>query len=95
MSVIVVSVSRSSLIAAGYGRSNSLKWPWLYDKLRSKGYDKQKAAAISNSNLKFRKKGRLNVLTSKQAHSPAVMKRVAAADKMGKHMTGKQLTRGM
>lgn len=95
MSVIVVSVSQSSLLAAGFGRSKSLKWPWLFDKLQAQGYSKEKAAAIANSNLKFRKKGRLNVLTAKQSHNPAVMKRVAAADKMGKHMTGKQLTKGM
>ena len=75
-----------------YGRSASLKWPWLYDKLRSKGYDKSKAAAISNSRLRFRKKGRLNVLHATEAHNPAVLKRVAAADKKGKHVTRKQLT---
>lgn len=75
-----------------YGRSTSLKWPWLYDKLRAKGYDKSKAAAISNSRLRFRKTGRLNVLQAEQAHNPKVLARVAKADKKGKHVTGKQLT---
>ena len=86
------------LLAAGppkgaYGRSSSLKWPHLYDILRSKGYDKSKAAAISNSRVGMRKKGRKNVLTAKQAHNPQVLKRLAAAQKKGKHLTGKQLTR--
>lgn len=96
--VIVISWSPDAITAAAppkgrYGRSGSLKWPWLYDKLRAKGYDKSKAAAISNSRLKFRKKGRLNVLKAEQAHSSAVLKRVAAADKAHKHVTGKQLTK--
>jgi hypothetical protein len=69
------------------GRSNSLKWPWLYDKLRAKGYDKSKAAAISNSRRPMRKKGRISVLPVKMAHSQAVLKRLAAADKAGKHAT--------
>lgn len=69
------------------GRANSLKWPWLYDKLRAKGYDKSKAAAISNSRLKFRKKGRISVLDAKTAHNPAALRRLAAADKAGKHST--------
>lgn len=76
---------------AKFGRSNSLKWPWLYDKLRAKGYDKSKAAAISNSRLVTRKGGRLNVLKAGQAHNPAVLKRLAAADKAGKHSTRKTL----
>lgn len=100
MTVIVVSFDPEALTAAGppkgsYGRSTSLKWPWLYDKLRAKGYDKSKAAAISNSRLRFRKKGRLNVLKAAQAHNPAVLKRVSRADKAGKHMTGKQLAKGL
>jgi len=100
MSVIVVSFDPEALVAAGppkgaYQRSTSLKWPWLYDILRSKGYDKSKAAAISNSRLRFRKAGRKNVLHAKQAHNPAVLKRVAKTQKAGKHMTGKQLTRGI
>jgi len=73
-----------------FGRSNSLKWPWLYDKLRAKGYDKSKAAAISNSRLHLRKKGRLNVLQAKQAHDPAVLKRLAAAKG---HVTKRQLVK--
>lgn len=74
-----------------FGRSNSLKWPWLYDKLRAKGYDKSKAAAISNSRIHMRKKGRINVLHAKQAHSPAVLKRLAKLDRAGKHATRGQL----
>lgn len=70
-----------------HGRSNSLKWPWLYDKLRAKGYDKSKAAAISNSRIHTRKKGRISVLPVKMAHSKAVLKRLAEADRKGKHAT--------
>lgn len=70
-----------------HGRSNSLKWPWLYDKLVAKGYDHSKAAAISNSRIGTRKKGRISVLKASQAHNPAVLKRLAAADKAGKHST--------
>jgi len=64
---------------ARQGRSNSLKWPWLYDKLRAKGYSKSKAAAISNSRIGMRKKGRLSLLTAKQAHDPKVLKRLGEA----------------
>ena len=78
-----------------HGRSNSLKWPWLYDKLRAKGYDKSKAAAISNSRLRYRKKGRLSVLQAKQAHSKKVLNRLAAADKAGTHATKGKLTKGL
>lgn len=78
-----------------HGRSNSLKWPWLYDKLRAKGYDKSKAAAISNSRLRYRKKGRLSVLQAKQAHSTKVLNRLAAADKAGTHATKGKLTKGL
>lgn len=70
-----------------HGRSNSLKWPWLYDKLRAKGYDKSKAAAISNSRIHTRKNGRISVLPAKMAHSKAVLARLAKADKAGKHST--------
>lgn len=89
--------ARKAIVAAAppkgpYGRSASLKWPWLYDKLRAKGYDKEKAARISNSRLRFRKKGRLNVLHAKDAHNPRVLSRVAKADKAGQHRTGPQLT---
>ena len=69
-----------------------MKWAHLYDILRSKGYDKSKAAAISNSRVATRKTGRLNVLTAKEAHNPAVLKRLAAADKARKHATRSQLT---
>lgn len=75
-----------------HGRSNSLKWPWLYDKLRAKGYDKSKAAAISNAKIHTRKKGRLSVLPAKSAHNRAVLKRLAAADRRGKHSTKGSLT---
>lgn len=77
---------------AKFGRSNSLKWPWLYDKLVSKGYDHSKAAAISNSRIGMRKSGRLNVLTATQAHSVKVQRRIAADDKKHKHSTKKSLT---
>lgn len=100
MPVITITWTPEALTAAAppkgrYGRSGSLKWPWLYDKLRAKGYDKSKAAAISNSRLRYRKKGRLNVLKAGQAHNPAVLKRLERADKKGKHLTGKQLTKGL
>lgn len=75
------------------GRSNSLKWPWLYDKLVAKGYDHSKAAAISNSRIGMRKNGRISVLSVKQAHNKGVLKRLAAADKAGKHSTKGSLTR--
>ena len=78
---------------ARHGRSNSLKWPWLYDKLRAKGYDKSKAAAISNSRIHMRKKGRISVLPAKAAHDPKVLKRLAEADKAGKHATKGMLTK--
>lgn len=78
---------------ARQGRSNSLKWPWLYDKLVAKGYDHSKAAAISNSRIGTRKKGRISVLSAKVAHDPKVLKRLAAADKAGKHSTKGSLTR--
>lgn len=74
------------------GRSNSLKWPWLYDKLVAKGYDHTKAAAISNSRIGMRKNGRISVLSAGQAHNPKVLKKLAAADKAGKHSTKGSLT---
>lgn len=58
---------RLSPRSVGGMRDPSLKWPWLYDLLRAKGYDKEKAARISNSRVMYRKKGRLNVLNYKQA----------------------------
>ncbi len=70
-----------------HGRSNSLKWPWLYDKLRAKGYDKSKAAAISNSRIHTRKNGRISVLPAKMAHNPKVLAKLRTADKKGKHST--------
>ena len=80
---------------ARHGRSNSLKWPWLYDKLRAKGYDKSKAAAISNSRIHMRKKGRISVLPAKAAHNPKVLKRLAESDKTRKHATKGKLTKGI
>lgn len=77
---------------ARHGRSNSLKWPWLYDKLRAKGYDKSKAAAISNSRIHMRKKGRISVLPAKAAHNPEVLKRLG--DSKG-HVTKGKLTKGV
>ena len=74
------------------GRSNSLKWPWLYDKLVAKGYDHSKAAAISNSRIGMRKKGRISVLTAEQAHNPKVLAKLRESDKKGKHATKKSLT---
>lgn len=78
-----------------YGRSSSLKWPHLYDVLRAKGYDKSKAAAISNSRLRFRKKGRKNVLKATEAHNPKILAKLAKAQREGKHLTRKQLTASM
>lgn len=85
-SVIVVSFESGAITAAGkkYNRSKSLKWPWLFDQLKAKGYPPEKAAAIANANLKFRKKGRLNVLTRKQAENPNVLARVRKAEEAGK-----------
>jgi hypothetical protein len=58
-------------LAAGIGgRSNSLKWPHLYDLLRAKGYDKSKSAAISNSRVAVRGKGKLRGLPRKHADNP-------------------------
>lgn len=85
-------VTAAAPAKGAYGRSASLKWPWLYDKLRAKGYDKEKAARISNSRIRVRKKGRLNVLKAEQAHNPKVLARLAKADKAGKHVTRRQLT---
>ena len=58
------------------GRSPSLKWPHLYDLLRAKGYDKEKAARISNSRIGMRKDGKLKGLSYKQADNPKALKRV-------------------
>lgn len=89
----------ASLVASGHyeefaqgpgkrhGRSNSLKWPWLYDKLRAKGYDKSKAAAISNSRIHMRKRGRISVLDAKTAHKASTLRKIATADRTGKHFT--------
>lgn len=100
MSIIIISVDREALTAAAppkgkYGRSGSLKWPWLFDILKAKGMHPSKAAAIANANKKYRKKGRLNVLTAKQAESPAVGRRIAKAEKSGEKMTAKTLTKGL
>lgn len=91
---------KAPILAAGapkgkYGRSTSLKWPHLYDILVSKGYDHSTAAAISNSRVGLRKTGRKNVLHATEAHNPAVLARLAKAEKEGKHVTRKQLTKGL
>lgn len=78
-----------------YGRSTSLKWPHLYDILVAKGYDHSTAAAISNSRVGLRKTGRKNVLRASEAHNPAVLARLAKAEKVGKHVTRGQLTKGL
>lgn len=82
----------TAAVKGAYGRSTSLKWPWLYDKLRSKGYDKSKAAAISNSRLHMRKKGRVNVLHAGEAHDPKVLARVKKTE--GKHVSTRYLVTG-
>ena len=61
-------------LAAGIGgRSNSLKWPHLYDLLSAKGYDKSKSAAIANSRVGVRGKGTLRGLSPKKADSPKAL----------------------
>jgi hypothetical protein len=61
------------------GRDPSLRWPHLYDILRAKGYDKEKAARISNSRLRFRKKGRLEGLPWKKADNKKELKKLLAS----------------
>jgi len=58
------------------GRSPSLKWPHLFDLLRAKGYDAEKAARISNSRIGMRKDGKLKGLSYKQAGNPKALQRV-------------------
>lgn len=58
------------------GRSPSLKWPHLYDLLRAKGYDKEKAARISNSRIGMRKSGKLKGLSYRQSDNPKALQRV-------------------
>lgn len=72
---------RRSPMSVGGGRDPSLRWPWLYDILRSKGYDKEAAARISNARVWARKKGRLNVLNYRQADKMRTVK--AAVKKAG------------
>jgi hypothetical protein len=76
-----------SVQAAGNpdARSKSLKWPHLYDILRSKGYDKSKAAAISNSRVGVRKGGRVKVLGARAAHNPRVLANLNRAIEKGEH----------
>lgn len=61
------------------GRDPSLRWPHLYDILRAKGYDKSKAAAISNSRLRYRKKGRLEGLPWKKADNKKELKKLLSS----------------
>lgn len=100
MAIIIISVDPEALTAAAppkgkYGRSGSLKWPWLFDVLKAKGMPASKAAAIANAQKKFRKKGRINVLTAKEAENPTVRERIAKAEKMGEKPTAKSLTKGL
>ena len=62
------------------GRDPSLRWPHLYDILRAKGYDKEKAARISNSRLRYRKKGRLEGLPWKKADNKKELRKLLKAD---------------
>lgn len=57
-------------------RDPSLRWPHLYDILRSKGMSKEAAARISNAHLKHRRKGRLQGLPYKQADNPSALAKV-------------------
>lgn len=100
MSIIIISVDPEAITAAAppkgkYGRSGSLKWPWLFDILKAKGMNPSKAAAIANARKTYRKKGRVNVLTAKQAENPSVRKRIAEGEKSGEKMTAKTLTKGI
>lgn len=61
------------------GRDPSLRWPHLYDILRAKGYDKEKAARISNSRLRYRKKGRLEGLPWKKADNKRELRKLLKA----------------
>lgn len=72
-------------------RDPSLRWPHLYDILRSKGYDKEKAARISNSRLRFRKKGRLHGLPWQQADNPGALKKVRQEQERKKSRTASAL----
>lgn len=77
-SLLIEELARSAKEQAGRRRSPqsigqrdpSLRWPHLYDILRAKGYDKEKAARISNSRLRYRKKGKLEGLPWRQADNP-------------------------
>jgi hypothetical protein len=66
---------RKSPESVGKGRDPSLRWPWLFDVLKAKGYDEAKAAAIANSRVGLRKKGRINVLSWKQAEKPSAVRK--------------------
>lgn len=61
------------------GRDPSLRWPHLYDILRAKGYDKSKSAAISNSRLRYRKKGRLEGLPWKKADNKKELRKLISS----------------
>lgn len=61
------------------GRDPSLRWPHLYDILRAKGYDKSKSAAISNSRLRYRKKGRLEGLPWKKADNKKELRKLLSS----------------
>lgn len=57
-------------------RDPSLRWPHLYDILRSQGKSKSAAARISNAHLPKRKGGRLFGLPYQQADNPAALAKV-------------------
>lgn len=61
------------------GRDPSLRWPHLYDILRAKGYDKEKSARISNSRLRYRKKGRLEGLPWKKADNKKELRKLISS----------------
>lgn len=69
---------RSSSKSIG-GRDPSLRWPHLYDILRAKGYDKSKSAAIANSRLRYRKKGRLEGLPWKKADNKRELRKLVSS----------------
>lgn len=64
------------------GRDPSLRWPHLYDILRAKGYDKEKAARISNSRLRYRKKGKLEGLPWKKADNKKALKALVSSSSL-------------
>lgn len=60
------------------GRDPSLRWPHLYDILRAKGHSKEAAAKISNSHLRYRRKGRLEGLPWQKANDAGELAKLRA-----------------